>query len=224
MRALLVVLTAVGLLQGCKTAEQAVAPNKQAVASSKRTFQAPTYEPGTRFVFRETRLYHEPGRLVLNYKGKTADGGYDFGEGKIWRYVNRIRFPLTTGQTWEYSEVVDLDIHKGCDDQINRYNAQVGRGLEKVSVNRVELDVVRITHTGTWSAHCWGDDWQGAVRKEYLYSPKLGMFASMSFKLWTVPGGLGLVIDDRWDLISFDTKEHGRVENATEIALSRQSF
>jgi hypothetical protein len=199
MRALLFILAAVALLQGCMTAEQAV-------PSRKITFQAPTYEPGTRYVFRKTSLHQNPGRLVLTYKGRTAEGGYDFGEGNIWRYVNRIRFPLTTGQTWEYSEAVDLAMHKGCEDQTFEYEAEVGRGLEKATVDRVELDVVRITHKGTWYAYCYGENWRGDILKEYLYSPKLGMFVSMSFKLWTGPNGLGLVINDRWDLLSSDIK------------------
>jgi hypothetical protein len=180
--------------------------------SEAQEFQAPNYALGTEFVFERLDFGNPMAQYSLKYQGKDEKGNYDFGQHIYSPSLNRttkgaepraaipVKFPLTFGQTWEYSYTFDRSPR--CDDQTNEFKAQVGSALEKVAVGNTTFEVVRIKHDGTWVANCPGGTPQGNLYVEYLYSPKLGMFVSAALKIWTARGELHT--NTNLNLVSFN--------------------
>jgi hypothetical protein len=179
--------------------------------SEAQEFQAPNFVPGTEFIFEMQNFGNPTGQFSLNYQGKDEKGNYDFGKyiysaslqrgtkGKeLWAAIP-VKFPLTLGQTWEYSYTFDRSPR--CHDQTNELKAQVGSSLEKVAVGDTTFEVVSIKHDGTWLANCPGGTPQGKLNIEYLYSPKLGMFVSVILKIWSPRGDLNT--NTNLNLVSF---------------------
>lgn len=179
MKKLALVAGLVALLISCSAADESLKEPGKAIS-----IQAPKYVSGTKFVLEKTNFGTEIGKLILEVRGTNETGIYNISNGnKRWWFGRRIEFPLKLGETWTYSYTA----RRGgwCDDNKNRMKAKVGRALEKASLNGLELDIVRITHKGTWSTHCSGSDLEGKIFREYLYSPKLGMFVETSNEIWS---------------------------------------
>lgn len=163
-------------------------------ASATERFFAPKFASGTIFVFEVSALHRPNEKFVLKYHGKTGSS-YDFGryelsssllitrQGYIRREIfSPIKFPLSFRNTWKYRNNF-RSRNRECD--ITRtMTALVGNSMERVTVAGQEFDVVRVTHKGWQTRKCGtnlpvGED----VTREYLYSPKLGMYVEMHFEI-----------------------------------------
>lgn len=203
LRAMTISVIALGIF-GCKTTETAPTtsqPQKQVASKTPaagKSFEAPQLIPGTKYVFTRTKFGLDGGTFEMTYHRKVK-GWYDLGGNKKWRGINRLFFPLTFGKTWEFTQPINR--HGWCDDHKNKYNAKVGPGLEKVVINGKTYEVLRVTYKGTWTNHCAGNDLEGDIAREDLYSPELGMIVSTTLKIWNVGGDLAA--NTRLELASY---------------------